>query len=133
VINRKISLLIAIGAAIACTTFGVANDAPPSPGEKFFDEQMLPVLAENNCAQCHAQHYVRPRVLEYRELLPYLGMGTGPKNNVLISKMANYRPIAPNRPSHPGGQRCKTTEDKLCQTIQQWWDVEFGAQAKGAK
>lgn len=122
--------LAAAGLASAGTTQTASGSPQPAPraGERFFDERVLPAIAENGCPVCHAQNYVRPRVLEYRELLPYLGMGTSETGNVLIYKMANLRSISPDRPAHPGGKRCATIDSEPCLTFREWWRIEFGNQ-----
>ena len=94
--------------------------------EAFFYDQVTQRLTVNGCASCHAQHHRTPRVFEYEQLLPYLAMGTGPKDNVLIAKMANLRPHYEEQAAHVGGQRCATVEAEPCKTFQRWWEVEFG-------
>lgn len=96
-------------------------------GETFFDEKVVPALIENGCQTCHAQNYVRPRVFEYKELLPYLGMGSTDSENVLINKLANLRSFSADRYSHPGGKRCDSINREPCATLRQWWHVEFGS------
>jgi hypothetical protein len=96
---------------------------------RFFNQKVVPALAKNGCQTCHAQNYVQPRVFEYRELTPYLGMGSSATDNVLISKMANLRSIGPGSPSHPGGKRCTSIKAEPCRTLEQWWRVEFAADA----
>ncbi|WBX85213.1 hypothetical protein [Sphingosinicella microcystinivorans] len=120
--------LLILPAALVTLSAAIGADAATSPrqGEAFFDDRVLPALAENGCALCHGQNYVRPRVLEYRELLPFLSMGSGPENNVLITKMANLRSIRADRPTHPGGQRCKSIDAEPCKTFRLWWEIEFG-------
>ena len=95
-------------------------------GEAFFNEEVLPKLAENGCLSCHAVGYLRPNVTVYEELLRRLAIGDSPENNAVIYKIANLRSIAPDRPNHPGGQRCESIDSEPCKTIRQWWRIEFG-------
>lgn len=110
---------------LACAP-AVADDAQ-SEGRKFFESEVLPRLTENGCPLCHAVYYVRPRVMEYEELMPYLAMGAAPEKTALIRKLANLRAFLPERPTHPGGQRCSTLDAEPCKTIMRWWRVEFGS------
>jgi hypothetical protein len=95
-------------------------------GREFFRESVLPRLAENGCPRCHAINYVRPDVTKYEELMPYLAMSDAPEKTAVIRKIANLRAFAPDRPTHPGGQRCESLAAEPCKTIIQWWAVEFG-------
>jgi hypothetical protein len=97
-------------------------------GRLFFRESVLPKLAENGCLSCHAVGYLRPNVTVYEELLRRLAIGDSPENNVVIYKIANIRSIAPERPNHPGGQRCANIDAEPCKSIRQWWEIEFGNQ-----
>ena len=122
ILTRRQRLYIGFGAAILFCTAAQASEK----GQKFFDEQVLPKLVENGCQGCHASGYLRPRVLEYNEVRPYLGMGYSAENNVLVTQLANHRSISKDRPSHPGGQRCASSNTDPCRTIMQWWKIEFG-------
>ena len=64
--------------------------------------------------------------MEYEELLPYLAMGESADGTAVIRKIANLRAFAPDRPTHPGGQRCKSLDSEPCKTIIRWWEIEFG-------
>ena len=86
----------------------------------------VPHAAHLRCPKCHAANYVRPNVTLYQELMPYLAMGDAPDRTPIIRKMANLRAIAPDRPTHPGGQRCQSLEAEPCASIIRWWQVEFG-------
>ena len=130
---RWASLLAACSLVMSIAAWASQPAKVPSAGEAFFNDQVLPQLSVNGCATCHAQNYVRPQVFEYRELLPFLGMGSSARDNVLIYKMANLRSIALNRPAHPGGQRCSSIDAEPCRTFQAWWRAEFGPQTQTAK
>jgi len=97
-----------------------------SIGERFYYEQVLPRLGENGCPACHAVGYMRPNVSVYGDMLKRLAIGDSPTNNAVIYKIANLRSIAPDRPNHPGGQRCATIDSEPCATVMRWWLVEFG-------
>ena len=86
----------------------------------------MPQLTQNGCHSCHAVGYLRPNVLVYEELIRRLAIGDSAQNNVVIYKIANTRSIAPERPNHPGGQRCTSLDAEPCKTIRQWWEIEFG-------
>jgi hypothetical protein len=120
---------------VACSALLSAADADivtstPSgtrvAGRRFFQEHVLPRIVENGCAGCHAVGYVQPNVTKYEELLPYLAMGDAPEKTAVIRKIANLRAIAPDRPTHPGGQRCASLESEPCRSIIRWWAIEFG-------
>ena len=95
-------------------------------GKAFFQDNVLPRLAENGCFKCHARGYVRPNVMQYEELLRRLAIGDSAENNAVIYKMANIRSISPEIPNHPGGQRCADIYAEPCKSIRQWWEIEFG-------
>ncbi len=119
-----------IGMAMAVLAFVLAtSDAADSnsrrAGRAFFSQHVLPRLVDNGCPKCHAVGYVHPNVLIYDELLPYLAMGDSPEKSDVIKKIANLRAIAPDRPTHPGGQRCPTLDAEPCKSILEWWHVEF--------
>lgn len=103
----------------------VARDAK-AVGERFYYSQVLPRLAENGCPKCHASGYLRPDVRVYGDVLRRLAIGDSPTNNALIYKIANLRSITPDRPNHPGGQRCASIDAEPCRTVIRWWKVEFG-------
>lgn len=103
--------------------------AASDTGRKFFNETVLPRMVENGCPACHTQGYVRPMVTVYEDALPFLAMGDSPDNSAMLYKIANLRSIAPDRPTHVGGQRCKTLDDEPCRTIRRWWEIEFGVAA----
>lgn len=118
----------------SCLLLGLAGMAAPitaqdatviAAGEKYYYESVLPRLAENGCPKCHAAGYLRPNVGAYNDMLRRLAIGDSPANNAIIYKIANIRSIAPDRPNHPGGQRCATVESEPCKTIMQWWSIEF--------
>jgi hypothetical protein len=102
------------------------KDRGRAEGRHFFEQQVVPKLAENGCPMCHAVGYVHPNVIVYEELLPYLAMGDAPEKTPVIRKIANLRAIRPDLPTHPGGQRCETIKTEPCSTIVEWWNVEFG-------
>ncbi len=112
--------------ALLCSGPVDASDA----GRRFFYERVLPRMIENGCPACHGAGYVRPQVTVYEDALPFLAMGDAPESSILLYKIANLRSIAPDRPTHVGGQRCVSLATEPCLTISQWWQVEFG---KGAK
>lgn len=123
-VARSCLLLGLVGAAAPVT----AQDATGvAAGEKYYYESVLPRLAENGCPQCHAAGYLRPNVGVYNDMLRRLAIGDSPANNAIIYKIANIRSIAPDRPNHPGGQRCATVESEPCKTVMKWWSIEFGA------
>jgi hypothetical protein len=118
-----------------CCLLGLAGFAAPLPaqesptataGERYYYEQVLPRLAENGCPACHAVGYLRPNVTVYGDMLKRLAIGDSPVNNAVIYKIANLRSIAPDRPNHPGGQRCASVESEPCATVMKWWTLEFG-------
>jgi hypothetical protein len=112
-------LLIAVWTLHAEAVF--ASEA----GEKFFNEKVLPRMAENGCPACHNVGYVRPR-MTYEDALPFLAIGDSAEQSVLLYKIANLRSIAPDRPTHMGGQRCASLTAEPCKTIAEWWAIEFG-------
>jgi hypothetical protein len=131
---RKL-LLPAISAGVLLGVAATAGSAPPDPtaaGRAFFYTTVLPKLAQNGCPACHAVGYVNPNVTVYEQLLRRLAIGDSATNNAVIYKIANLRSIAPDRPNHPGGQRCATVDAEPCASIQKWWTIEFGNGA-GAK
>ena len=95
-------------------------------GKTFFNNNVLPRLAENGCLKCHARGYVRPNVIVYEELIRRLAIGDSAENNAVIYKIANIRSISPDIPNHPGGQRCTNIDTEPCKSIRQWWEIEFG-------
>ena len=99
---------------------------PDSAGKTYFNEQVLPRLAENGCVVCHmpGAGYVRPEI-SYDGLFPFLAMGQAADNNVLMFRIANQRSFAPGQPNHPGGKRCQTEDSDPCKTIKTWWELEF--------
>jgi hypothetical protein len=110
------------GADTTQASSGTASTA----GRQFFYDEVLPKLAQNGCPSCHAVGYMHPNVTVYEELLRRLAIGDSPTNNAVIYKIANLRSISPERPEHPGGQRCATVDVEPCATIQRWWVIEFG-------
>lgn len=116
----------AVLVALANVLF-VQSAAASDAGKQFFFKNVVPRLAENGCQSCHTVGYVRPQVFTYEETLKYLAMGDSPQNSVIIYKLANLRSISPNRPTHPGGQRCTSVDAEPCKTIIQWWKLEFSA------
>ncbi len=122
---RCLLLLGALSAALASPLY--AEDSEPSAeGRKFFLENVLPRLGENGCPSCHAVGYMRPNVTRYEELLRRLAIGDSADSSVVIYKLANLRSFAPDRPTHPGGQRCATPDSEPCKTLKRWWEIEFG-------
>lgn len=119
--SRTHRVLCAAVAALLCQAAGAAD-----AGRAFFAESVLPRMVENGCPACHTRGYIRPMVTVYEDALPFLAMGDSPENSVMLYKIANLRSIAPDRPTHVGGQRCKTLEDEPCRTIRRWWEIEFG-------
>ena len=120
---RMIYLLGLVGAA---APIHAQEAAVTDVGERFYYEHVLPRLVENGCSECHAAGYLRPNVGLYSDVLRRLAIGDSPLNNAVIFKIANLRSIAPDRPNHPGGQRCATVEAEPCRTIIRWWSIEFG-------
>lgn len=122
-------IVLILIASLAGAGTAVADRPAPntadSAGRRFFAAKVLPRLAENGCAMCHAVGYVQPNVLVYEELLPYLAMGDAPAKTPVIRKLANLRAIRPDLPTHPGGQRCETMASEPCRSIIEWWHVEF--------
>jgi hypothetical protein len=107
--------------------WSVAEAAQPSDaGRQFFYDSVLPKLVQNGCPSCHAVGYMHPSVTDYDELLRRLAIGDSATNNVIIYTIANVRSIAPDLPTHPGGQRCQTVNSEPCASIQRWWKIEFG-------
>lgn len=125
---RTAILIMSVGLTIAGSGATGAEDARRE-GRQFFQESVLPRIAENGCPLCHAVNYVRPNVTKYEELLPYLAMGDAPEKTAVIRKIANLRAFAPDRPTHPGGQRCKSLDAEPCRTIIRWWQIEFGSKS----
>lgn len=125
-------MLFASGSLAIATV--ASSDAPSSaqtrPGKEFFLSNVAPKLAENGCPMCHAVGYVEPNVMRYEHLMPYLAMGDSAEATPVIRKMANLRAFRPDIPTHVGGPRCETLESEPCKSIMQWWEVEFGANAK---
>lgn len=128
--SMKVPILIA---SLAIGSSAAADRTVPkpsdSPGRQYFAAKVLPRLAENGCAMCHAVGYVQPNVIAYEELLPYLAMGDAPEKTPVIRKLANLHAIRPDLPTHPGGQRCETVASEPCKSIIEWWQVEFGGAA----
>lgn len=124
-VHCVIKPLVSIALAAAMLSSAAADTR--TDGRRFFQQEVQPRLAENGCPLCHAVYYVRPRVLEYDELMPYLAMGDAPEKTAVIRKIANLRAFLPDRPTHPGGQRCRTLDAEPCRSIMRWWQVEFGA------
>lgn len=120
----RLCCLFALVGATAPTTAQEA--AVVGTGERFYYESVLPRLADNGCTKCHAAGYLRPNVTVYADMLRRLAIGDSPTNNAVIYKIANLRSIAPDRPNHPGGQRCATVESEPCKTVMKWWAIEFG-------
>jgi len=127
--RSRIPLSCALG-AVCLASVAAAGDAQSSylsdAGRKFFYEIVLPKLAQNGCPSCHAVGYMHPNVTVYEEILRRLAIGDSPTNNAVIYKIANVRSIAPDRPNHPGGQRCANVDSEPCASIQRWWIIEFG-------
>jgi hypothetical protein len=100
---------------------------PDSRGKQFFNARVLPALAANGCLTCHtpASGDVHPAI-QYEHLLPYLAMGQGATNNILMLKLANQRSFNAQQPAHVGGQRCSSEDEEPCKSIQAWWRIEFG-------
>jgi hypothetical protein len=124
----RFHLLVAVlGLAIGVTAgIAIGQTQSADEGRKFFYDNVLPALAKNGCPTCHAVGYMHPNVTVYEELLRRLAIGDSPTNNAVVYKIANLRSIAPDRPNHPGGQRCATVAAEPCATIQRWWTIEFG-------
>jgi hypothetical protein len=120
------SVLLVVG--FTCTApLALADSSGASKqGREFFYNVVLPKLAENGCPACHAVGYLNPNVTVYEQLLRRLAIGDSPVNNAVIYKLANIRSITPDRPEHPGGQRCATVDSEPCASIQRWWTIEFG-------
>ena len=112
--------------ALLCSATVEASDA----GRRFFYERVLPRMIENGCPACHGVGYVRPQVTVYEDALPFLAIGDTPESSIILYKIANLRSIAPELPTHVGGQRCVSLATEPCLTISQWWQVEFGKDAR---
>ena len=125
-IKRALRLLLVAFALIAVAGIGAEGSGPRQEGRQFFYGSVIPKLAQNGCPSCHAIGYMHPNVTIYEELLRRLAIGDSPTNNAVIYKIANLRSIAPDRPNHPGGQRCPKVTDEPCWTIERWWTIEFG-------
>ena len=119
-------ILVAVLAIFVGTQIACSRTAAQESGREFFTEEVLPLLAENGCPTCHSVGYVRPNNANYDELIRRLAIGDSATNNAVIYKIANLRSIAPDRPNHPGGQRCETLDDEPCKSIRRWWEIEFG-------
>lgn len=131
---RRILISLIAGLVLVDVSFTVAAPSPEDPsraGRDFFYNTVVPKLAQNGCPTCHAVGYVHPNVIVYEELLRRLAIGDSPTNNAVIYKIANVHSIAPDRPEHPGGQRCPTIDAEPCASIQKWWTIEFGKGASG--
>lgn len=127
------SFIFLVFGLIGIASPGHSQDAGLSgEGRRFFYGTVLPKLAQNGCPSCHAVGYMHPNVTIYEELLRRLAIGDSPTNNAVIYKIANLRSIAPDRPNHPGGQRCPTVDSEPCASIQRWWIIEFGKTASSA-
>jgi len=114
------------GLAAFAQSMPAQESEPQSIGERYYYEQVLPRLGENGCPACHAVGYLRPNVTVYGDMLKRLAIGDSPSNNAVIYKIANLRSIAPDRPNHPGGQRCASIDSEPCATVMNWWSIEFG-------
>lgn len=128
--RRMTACLFVLGPFL--TAGSAADDAQPEPfsaGRQFFEEHVVPKLAENGCPMCHSIGYVQPNVVVYADLLPFLAMGDAPETTPVIRKIANLRAIRPDLPTHPGGQRCETIYSEPCSTIIRWWGIEFGGKS----
>ena len=123
---RPRTLLLMLGLTGAVVLAAGAAQPSSAAGKTFFEQDVVPKLAENGCPMCHAVGYVQPNVVVYEELLPYLAMGDAPEKTPVIRKIANLRAIRPDLPTHPGGQRCETLKSEPCSSIIRWWNVEFG-------
>jgi len=130
--TRLIPTVLILGLAGTSVLAAGADEQAKAPGKQFYETHVVPRLAENGCAMCHAVGYVQPNVFVYEELLPFLAMGDAPEKTPVIRKIANLRAIRPDIPTHPGGQRCETLKSEPCSTIIRWWGVEFG-DAKNAE
>lgn len=119
---RRLSQAVVLSIAVLASGTSGASEA----GQKFFNEAVLPKMIENGCPKCHNLGYIRPRVTTYEDALPFLAMGDSPESSVLLYKIGNLRSIAPDRPTHMGGQRCASLDAEPCRTIRQWWQIEFG-------
>jgi hypothetical protein len=119
-------LLMAAAGSVQAESATSARAGGRDAGREFFHREVLPRLAENGCLTCHARGYLRPNVTHYEELLRRLAIGDSSENNVVIYKIANLRSIAPDRPNHPGGQRCEGIDAEPCRAIRAWWRIEFG-------
>lgn len=126
VLRSGLTLVVLASLGFAATPRAEERSAPAADGERFYFEQVLPRLAENGCPACHAVGYLRPNLTRYDDMLRRLAIGDSPTNNAVIYKIANLRSIAPDRPNHPGGQRCANLESEPCVTVMKWWSVEFG-------
>jgi hypothetical protein len=120
-------LTCVLGLAIVAAPLDAQDAKTPGAGERFYYEKVLPRLVENGCPKCHATGYLRPNVGRYSEVLRRLAIGDSPVNNAVIYKIANLGSIAPDRPNHPGGQRCASIEVEPCKTVMAWWSIEFGS------
>jgi hypothetical protein len=127
-IMRMTPMIVAIAICVAPPAANAADAR--RAGKEYFTQSVLPRLFENGCPRCHAVNYVRPDLTKYQELMPYLAMGDAPEKTAVIRKIANLRAFAPDRPAHPGGQRCASLETEPCKTILRWWQIEFGPKSQ---
>ena len=125
----RVRVRMLAAAMLLCSPALLASEA----GRAFFEASVLPRLVENGCPACHTQGYIRPMVTVYEDALPFLAMGDSAANSAMLYKIANLRRIAPDRPTHAGGQRCANLQAEPCLTIRRWWEIEFGATATGGQ
>ncbi len=97
---------------------------PPPPevrAPESHPEVELPPLGESDAFVVeHLAGFGWPDLwLDREELIRRLAIGDSAENNVVIYKIANIRSIAPERPNHPGGQRCANIDAEPCKSIQQ--------------
>jgi hypothetical protein len=91
--------------------------APRPQGAQFFATSVQPLL-QNQCSSCHPVNYAQ-QMASLRT--PAAAMGGTAANNELINMAAGRNG---NR-SHPGGNICGTKNAAPCNTLQQWWNIEF--------
>jgi len=99
------------------TTISFTLAAPRVAGAQFFATTVQPLL-QNRCASCHPVNYAQ-QMASLRT--PTVAMGGTATNNELINMAAGRNG---NR-NHPGGNICGNKNTAPCNSLQQWWSLEF--------
>lgn len=126
-----------IGACIAFSngcdrpTTSAQSDSEDENGRDYFYNEVLPRFLENGCQACHTTGYVRPVVVIYEEVFPFLAMGDAPESSMLLVTLADLRNTRTDRAAHVGGNRCASLQVEPCKTVVEWWRLEFGDGSMG--